>query len=265
MSLLTKCNYKKLLPKSKLLVCGYWNFEFMTKTNKNVPIQIQLMCACFYEQKDYFVHRKDAPNDYILSNHQQTIERNKENEDEYRIIFGFNAINIQDELPKLTGNQKLTATWTIQMNNFPIQTTSDWCVSGFFVGLMDKRDLKHLRRSIYTKRFWSIDDAGLACYGRSVVKGDGGIKPKYFYNDINEWERHIFSPDIIKIELILINRLSKSNQGFIRFYKNELLVLEFELRNHGNEEIVYRLYVEMNATESKCSILNFECKMSDLN
>ena len=242
---------KELLPKTNLLVFGYCNTNLTNQFASNIPIPIKYLFACFYEQKDFFVCSENAPK-YIVSNHKQTVQRNNEDKDHYRKIYGFNKIKIQDELSKLMSDQKLSFIWEIKMDQFPTTVASMMInQSGILIGLIDKPCLDGL--GFNCNGFYAMDDAGLAVHGRPV--GTPGTRGKY--HNIAEWKNNISTSDTIKIELTLISR--KFDKGNIKFYKNNLLVLEY---NDIIEKCEYRLFVSMNASLSRCSIIKFECKIS---
>jgi len=255
MSLLTQKKRSQLLEKTNLLVLGYCNANVMTNIPSNIPMTIQYICGKFYEQKDFFVDRKEKPG-YIVSNQGQTIMRNA-TLPPFKRIYGFNGIDCQYELSKLKAYQKFTASWQITIDKWPTTPLETFpiTVSEINIGIMEKPDLKDWAGTI---QHYGIDDAGLPVQG--LPKGTE-YKQYADHCNVNKCERKISADDVVKIELIVI----KTNyyQGYVRFYKNELKIIEFQLINQYNINVVYRLYVALNSPLSQCSLIDFQCKISD--
>ena len=250
---------EKLLPSTKLLCQGYVNPKIFAEfVSMNIPLAIPYLIACFVQQKDSFV---DSPENainhyYTISNCNQSIYRNKEEEHSeyiYRKIFTAHIINCKRELTKLSPQfRQLLCTWNIRINSFPGITFGDWYDAGFLIGFIDLLNIKVI--SIRNKRFYAMDDAGVAVHGRP--HNSPKILAQHHVNK-KEWGHNIKTNDIIKVEFELFAGDS-GNQGMIKFYKNEMLVLEFD-------EIClncdYRMFITMNSL-SGCTIINFNCEIS---
>ena len=150
-------------------------------------------------------------------------------------------------------NQKLNVEWQIKLVNFPpSQEIFIGDLRGCFIGLINESNVMIPN---HDGRFYSIDDSGLAVHGSPF----GTLDKNYGrYHNVRKWKKHLKTGDIIKIELTVIKKEKYSTTG-LRFYKNNMFVLEYD---GINEECEYRLFVSMNTPSTSCSIIKYECSIS---
>ena len=249
----------ELLSRSKKLCQGFCESPIRKETYRlsaNIPIFIQLIIACFWEQKDQFFQAENVENGYKLSNQKQRIIRICELHMGnivyiWRRIYGTNLIQCQSELKNLSQSKNLNELlfkWKIKIVKFPGIPQKQLYTRSIIIGLINLPMLESTN-NIETNHY-SIDSSGEASYAVSLSVTGRTAK----YHNVDDWIENIQTNDIIKIEFKL-----NYNKGNIKFFKNDTFFIEYEAIDKEGE---YRLYISTNSHFSECSLIDFECQIS---
>ena len=234
-----------LLPRSKILCEVYCDSHHqLFSLFSFIPAFIKYIIACFFQQMDAFVASGNAVNWYDFSNYNQTIYRSSlwdEWESETK-IYGTNVIKIQYELSELINSNQLLFTWTINIDIFP--GVGSWHESSLKFGFISD-DIN--------ETFYCMNDLGNAGYLTTL---DPQVKP-FKYRNLAQWGGRVKNNDVIKMEFSLFKR--KNNKCSIKFYKNNILYLEYHVIS---EECDYKMYLSSNSYHSQYTIIDFKCQIS---
>ena len=234
-----------LLPRSKILCDAYCESHHQLYSLFSIiPAFIKYIIACFFQQMDAFVVSENAVNWYDFSNYNRTICRSSlcDAYDLWTKIYTKNLIKVQYELSELINFNQLLFSWKINVDIFP--GVGSWHQSSLQFGFIsDDTD----------ETFYCMNDLGNAGYLTTL---DPEVKP-FKYHNFAKWGGRVTNNDVIKMEFSLFNR--KKNKCSIKFYKNNILYLEYHLIS---EECDYKMYLSSNSYHSQCTIIDFQCQIS---